>query len=360
VTKRVFITGLGAITPVGNDVPTTWESLVSGKSGIGPITRFDASDLDDLMVDLQRARLWLAQGNVEAAERWLRMGPEGRERAREFEAVAVIREIKTSEAYTDALERAGRSTVGAARDVLVDPVRALRELPGGVRILAGEVKAAAGAIGEGDAGVSESVKSAIGYHTAKRRLARELGVDPYSSNATLQQELDDLAWAVYAGGATIDAAMLAAPTAVSLSVRGAKTATLPRHAGGDVSPARLYAEAEDALSDLGLTEEEGQAFWPLYREYQQSMAKVGDRMQKLILDYAKIYETATEEQAEAMLGEMLSIQNDELKTKQSYAKKFKKVIPVVKVARFYQIENKIDAIIDYDLAASIPLIGAGS
>jgi hypothetical protein len=115
-----------------------------------------------------------------------------RERAREFEAVAVIREIKTTDAYAGALERAGRSTLAATRDVIVDPVRAVRELPSGVRIIAGELSAAAGAIGKGEEGVevSETVKSAIGYHTTKRRLARDLGVDPYSSNATLQHELD--------------------------------------------------------------------------------------------------------------------------------------------------------------------------
>jgi hypothetical protein len=184
-----------------------------------------------------------------------------RERAREFEAVAVIRDIKKTDAYASALERAGRSTLGAARDVLLDPVRAIRELPAGVRVLAEDVTAKAGAVGEGEEGVdvSEAVKGALGYHTAKRRLARELGVDPYSSNTTLQRELDDLAWAVYAGGATIDAGMLAAPLAASLSVRGAKTATLARRGDRDVSPALLYAKAEDALEHLGLREDETEA-----------------------------------------------------------------------------------------------------
>ena len=41
--KRVVVTGLGALTPIGNDVPTLWESLVNGVSGAGPITHFDAS-----------------------------------------------------------------------------------------------------------------------------------------------------------------------------------------------------------------------------------------------------------------------------------------------------------------------------
>jgi len=46
VGRRVVVTGLGAITPLGLDVPTTWQGLIEGRSGAGPITRFDASNLD--------------------------------------------------------------------------------------------------------------------------------------------------------------------------------------------------------------------------------------------------------------------------------------------------------------------------
>jgi polyhydroxyalkanoate synthesis regulator phasin len=111
------------------------------------------------------------------------------------------------------------------------------------------------------------------------------------------------------------------------------------------------------MANLKLTDAEGQAFWPLYREYRGEMAKVGDRLQKLIQDYAVTYENATPEQAKAMVDEMMSIQRAELKVKETYLPKFRKVIPELKVARFLQIENKIDTLIKLDLAANIPLIG---
>ena len=111
-------------------------------------------------------------------------------------------------------------------------------------------------------------------------------------------------------------------------------------------------------ASLGLTEEEGEAFWPVYREYRSDMAKVGDRMQTLIQDYAEIWDTATEEQAKTMVNQMLAIQRDELKVRKSHLSKFRKVLPEVKVARFLQIENKIDVIVKLGLADVIPLIEA--
>ncbi|HET7223021.1 MAG TPA: beta-ketoacyl synthase N-terminal-like domain-containing protein, partial [Rhodanobacteraceae bacterium] len=41
--RRVVVTGLGMVSPVGNDVATAWQNVITGKSGIGPITHFDAT-----------------------------------------------------------------------------------------------------------------------------------------------------------------------------------------------------------------------------------------------------------------------------------------------------------------------------
>ncbi len=111
-------------------------------------------------------------------------------------------------------------------------------------------------------------------------------------------------------------------------------------------------------ANLGLTDAEGQAFWPVYRQYHEEMAKLGDRMQKVIQDFARVYEAATALQAKSMIDEMMRLQKDELKVKEAYLPKFRKVLPEVKVARFLQIENKIDAVIRFDITNSVPLIQA--
>jgi len=110
-------------------------------------------------------------------------------------------------------------------------------------------------------------------------------------------------------------------------------------------------------ANLGLTDAEGAAFWPLYREYRGELAKGGDRLQKMIQDFARVYDTATAEQAKALVDEMFAIQKLDLTVKESYLPRFRKVLPEVKVARFLQIENKVDAVVKLGLAADMPLIG---
>lgn len=128
--------------------------------------------------------------------------------------------------------------------------------------------------------------------------------------------------------------------------------------GIEVSRAMIQAERRAIVSmNLELTDAESQAFWPVYDEYWVQMKKVRDREVVLIEDFAKHYqyETLTNEKAEEMLKELLSILKDENKLKRKYVNRFMKVLPAKKVLRHFQIENKLDTIINMELAATIPL-----
>jgi len=110
--------------------------------------------------------------------------------------------------------------------------------------------------------------------------------------------------------------------------------------------------------NMQLTSVEKDKFWAVYRDYQNKMDSVNDRRTKLITDYADNLKTGslTDEIALGMLNEFLSYERMRLITKQSFVDKFKEVLPSRKVARFFQIENKMEAIINFDLARQIPLV----
>jgi hypothetical protein len=106
---------------------------------------------------------------------------------------------------------------------------------------------------------------------------------------------------------------------------------------------------------MDLTPEEMQRFWPLYREYRMEMSTVADRIVALITTYADSYETLTDEVADKLLGEFVAIEKERTRLKAKYLPKFKKAMPPRKVARFYQLENKMDVSILAELAEEIPL-----
>ncbi len=120
----------------------------------------------------------------------------------------------------------------------------------------------------------------------------------------------------------------------------------------------LRAEKKVLVAEnMQLTQSEADAFWPVYGEYQAETKAIGDRMVKLVENYGKTINVMTDETAGMLLKEMLSIQMDRVKLQEKYLPKFQKVLPMTKVARYYQIENKVRAVVDYDVAAEIPLIG---
>jgi len=107
---------------------------------------------------------------------------------------------------------------------------------------------------------------------------------------------------------------------------------------------------------LDLTEDEAKGFWPVYASYQSDMITHYDRMAKLLGDYAAVYRTMTDESANRLLGDFLSLETDYTTLLNQYRPRFQKVLPPRKVARFYQLENKLRAILDYQLAQDVPFV----
>ena len=108
--------------------------------------------------------------------------------------------------------------------------------------------------------------------------------------------------------------------------------------------------------NLTLTDGEAKGFWPLYDRYEGELKGVNDRLVTLIKDYTKNYATLTDEQAKKLAEDYLAVEEDRAKVRRTYFPEFTKVLPGKKAARFYQIENKMDAVVRYDLASEIPVV----
>lgn len=107
--------------------------------------------------------------------------------------------------------------------------------------------------------------------------------------------------------------------------------------------------------NMGLTDAESKAFWPVYEDYQQALKKINGRLGKLISDYAKDYDALTDQKAQQLIDEYLAIEKEMTKLQESYLSEFSAALPAKKVMRYYQLENKIKAVIHFDLARRIPL-----
>jgi hypothetical protein len=109
-------------------------------------------------------------------------------------------------------------------------------------------------------------------------------------------------------------------------------------------------------ANMLLTGPESAQFWPLYDEYRAERQKIGDRRVRLITDFLAQQDSMSEDEARALANEDFAIGKDTSELKAKWYKKMTKVLSDRTVARFFHIEEKLDAIADLALAANIPLI----
>jgi hypothetical protein len=107
---------------------------------------------------------------------------------------------------------------------------------------------------------------------------------------------------------------------------------------------------------MELTPAESQAFWALYNEYEAERSLINDRTVKVITDYAAAYPDVGDARAEELLDEAFEVDADQLSLKKKYARRFAKVLTPARVARFFQIERKLDAVQNLRIAQEIPLV----
>ena len=155
--------------------------------------------------------------------------------------------------------------------------------------------------------------------------------------------------------------MLVLPLACGLLALAAPVYAAETAAGTNMQILLEKVKADKKLivaQNMDLTDAESKAFWPIYDAYQKDLGKLNERTAKMISSYAQAYNSGamTDQQAKSLINEAIAIDSSEAAMRKSYAEKLGKVMPEKKVARYLQIENKIRAVIRYELADRIPLV----
>ena len=119
----------------------------------------------------------------------------------------------------------------------------------------------------------------------------------------------------------------------------------------------LRAEKKQLIAlNVSFTEAEATKFWPVYDQYVAEMAKHNDEFYALIKEYAANQKTLTDEQAISILSRWADIQVKQAQTRQKYIPIIEKVIPGRKAALFFQIDRRLYALMDLQVASQIPLL----
>jgi hypothetical protein len=108
--------------------------------------------------------------------------------------------------------------------------------------------------------------------------------------------------------------------------------------------------------NLALSDDEAREFWPVYDRYQQELGTVQDRLLRLVEAYTASFGKLGDDEAAKLARDYLAIERDRAQVREAFLEPISAALPGRKVMRFYQIENKIDAVLRYELARTIPVV----
>jgi hypothetical protein len=111
-------------------------------------------------------------------------------------------------------------------------------------------------------------------------------------------------------------------------------------------------------ANMPLTETEATKFWPIYDQYAAEVTKLGDTRVALIKEYAQSYDTMTDAQANDLMNRSAAIDQQFSALLLKYVPIFERVISAKKTAKWYQIDRRLDLLINLELAANIPMVDA--
>jgi hypothetical protein len=185
-------------------------------------------------------------------------------RINEINAIARLKEVSRTDEYKAALMRSAKAPVAAAKRIASDPMGTLESAPKGIMKFmsrAGESVKGLGKKSDSDKYDGSKLEQISGFADTKRKIAIDFGVDPYSSNTVLQHELNEIAKAAFAGGATFSIATLPLGGAAGIGLTTTQVSNSLEETLREKSPGDLKALNRKYLLGMGVSEREADRFF---------------------------------------------------------------------------------------------------
>jgi len=201
--------------------------------------------------------------------------PQAKRRITECEAIRKLVETSKSDLFAEGLKRSVEQPVAAVKNIVKNPVGSMKQAPKTVGHFFTKVGTAVGrgaekvadrvssggeaSAGEVGAGIGSAAKNAAGFDKAKLDTAKQLGVDPYSDNARLQEEMDKVTWAFFAGGLPLRIGAAAASGGASFALTATNMVGIPEDTYA-LTRSELALRDERSLAAMGVTADDIKVF----------------------------------------------------------------------------------------------------
>ncbi len=182
-----------------------------------------------------------------------------RQLVKEIEAIAVMKQIETDDTALASLKKSGQNTVAGLQNLFSDPEKTLKGAAAGVGSLFNRAKETVGSREVSEAEDSK-MEQLIGFSKSKGQIATRYGVNVYSSNQVLQEELDRLAWADYLGGLGVGVATSIVPGVGGLVITTSGTARLLNEAINTTPASELWLQNRNKLLAMGVDQDTVELF----------------------------------------------------------------------------------------------------
>jgi hypothetical protein len=148
---------------------------------------------------------------------------------------------------------------------------------------------------------------------------------------------------------------------VLVAATGAVAQTATSDTGIDTDITLLRSDVQAQRTDvvahtMQLSDADAKNFWPLYREYVAKEQAIGDQRVSAIKDYASQYDTMNDAQADGLADRMLAFDKSRTQLRADYYPKFKKAIGAKQAAKFLQVDNRLNLLVDLQIANAVPII----